>query len=379
MRLLIGADVVATENNLSYFQSGQMRVVIGNELEDIWQSADARIFNIEAPIINEEHPIQKAGVCLRMREDVIPGIKALSPSLVTLANNHILDHGQEGIINSIKVLEDAKIPYVGVGRNQEDAATVKYIEKDEMKIGVYACAEHEFSIISEGKWGANPYDPLETFDHIYEGKQHCDYLIVLYHGGREFYRYPSPEVQRCFRKMADKGADIVIAQHTHCVGCYEEYKGSTLVYGQGNFIFDRVDDEYWNSGILVDIRIKKNEKKIGFIPYVKEKGVIRLAEEKENEEIMKGFWKRSEDVKDNRTVKDRYDEYISKNFEKAFRVLHGNTLLFMIINKLMGGGLVYRMYKKLAELAVLNYIECEAHRELLICGLKKHLGDYYER
>src|SRR5690606_29065463 len=119
-----------------------------------------------------------------------------------------------------------------------------------IKIGFYVCAEHEFSIASVDSPGANPFDPLESLDHIADLKNECDYVVVLYHGGKEHYRYPSPYLQKVCRKMADKGANLVICQHSHCIGCFEVYKDSTLVYGQGNFIFNKHDNEYWKTSIL---------------------------------------------------------------------------------------------------------------------------------
>lgn len=90
-----------------------------------------------------------------------------------------------------------------------------------------------------------------TFDYIAKLKTECDFVVVCYHGGKEKFRFPSPNMIRVFKKIADKGADIVIAQHTHCIGTYEEYKGSLLVYGQGNFIFDRADNVFYNNGLLL--------------------------------------------------------------------------------------------------------------------------------
>lgn len=75
---------------------------------------------------------------------------------------------------------------------------------------MYACTEHEFSIVTNYAPGANTYDPLETPDYIRSLKDKCDYLIVLYHAGKEHYRYPSPYLQKVCRKMVEKGADLVI-------------------------------------------------------------------------------------------------------------------------------------------------------------------------
>ena len=81
---------------------------------------------------------------------------------------------------------------------------------------------------------------MESLDHIQNLKDQCDYVIVLYHGGKEHYRYPSPYLQRVARKMVEKGADLVVCQHSHCIGCYEKYKDSMIIYDQGNFIFERI-------------------------------------------------------------------------------------------------------------------------------------------
>ena len=78
------------------------------------------------------------------------------------------------------------------------------------KIGIYACVEHEFTVATEKESGANPIDLLETPDHIVELKKQCDYVIVLYHGGKEQYRYPSPNLQKTCRKLVEKGADLVV-------------------------------------------------------------------------------------------------------------------------------------------------------------------------
>ncbi|MFP3360883.1 CapA family protein, partial [Planococcus sp. SIMBA_143] len=75
-------------------------------------------------------------------------------------------------------------------------------------------------------------------------------------GGKEHYRYPSPYLQKICRKFVEKGADIVICQHSHAVGCFEEYHNSTIIYGQGNFVFDNSNIEFWQTSILVDINIK---------------------------------------------------------------------------------------------------------------------------
>ena len=163
--------------------------------------------------------------------------------------------------------EGIRIGYVGAGDNISEACRPYIIGRNGIRVGIYACAEHEFSIAGPETPGANPFDPLDSLDHISALKSRCDYVIVLYHGGKEHYRYPSPYLQKVCRKMAQKGADLVICQHSHCIGCFEVYNGSALIYGQGNFIFDdNGDDKCWQTSLLVRVSIDERPD-IDFIPY----------------------------------------------------------------------------------------------------------------
>jgi len=219
MQLLIAADLVPTESNIDLFNKADIKTLLGEELFSIWNSADVRIFNLEVPLVDKRKPIDKCGPNLIAPKSTAKGIKALKPSLITLANNHIMDQGIQGLNSTREVLNSYNIPYIGVGDNLFEASKPYILNQKGLKIGIYACAEHEFSIAEENKPGANPFDPLESLDHIYNLKKKCDYVIVLYHGGKEHYRYPSPYLQKVCRKMVDKGANLVITQHSHCIGC----------------------------------------------------------------------------------------------------------------------------------------------------------------
>jgi poly-gamma-glutamate synthesis protein (capsule biosynthesis protein) len=87
--------------------------------------------------------------------------------------------------------------------------------------------------------GAYLYDEWIVLNEIKALKQQYDFLIVIYHGGAEYLPYPTPQTRTRFHRMADCGADFITAQHTHCIGCEEWYKGSYLLHGQGNFLFAR--------------------------------------------------------------------------------------------------------------------------------------------
>lgn len=376
MNILIGADLVPTSSNIDLFDSGDTQTLLSDELKNLLQNADYRIFNLEVPLTDREQPIPKCGPNLIAPTKCVAGYKAMHVDLLTLANNHILDQDQQGLDSTCALLDEAGIAYTGVGKTPEEAAKPYIFECDGKQIGVYACAEHEFSIVTEHSSGANPIDLLESPDHVAALKAKCDYVIVLYHGGKEHYRYPSPNLQKVCRKLVEKGADLVVCQHSHCIGCEEKYQGGTIVYGQGNFLFDDSESEFWQTSLLVQI---DDGFEISYIPLKKNGKGVRCADKAEAAIILKGFHQRSAEIKDDVVLLEKYAQFAESYLESYLLVFSGfgKKLLYRVFNKLFGHRFakrfVRRWYRKETLLAIQNYVDCEAHKELLIKGLEKRI------
>ena len=372
--IIIGADFVPTKTNENLFASGDLRTLIGDDLVEVLQAADYRIFNLEMPLTNFEQCIAKCGPNLKADPQSIKAYKNASIDLFTLANNHIMDYGEEGLNATINILKQNAISYVGVGANLDEAKKPIFFNFKEKKIGVYACAENEFSIAGENSMGANPFDPLESLDHIVEAKGNCDYLIVLYHGGKEHYRYPSPNLQKRCRKIVRKGADLVLCQHSHCVGCEERYNDSVIVYGQGNFLFDITEHECWQSGMLVCI---DDNFDISYIPIEKRGNLVRKST---NKNIIENFNKRSCEIQKEGFIQEEYARFASTMCDSYLLSMSAQRrfLIRRIINKLSSykydKKLLSKKYKKENLLAIQNFIECEAHHELLLRGIKDRIN-----
>jgi poly-gamma-glutamate capsule biosynthesis protein CapA/YwtB (metallophosphatase superfamily) len=374
MQLLIAGDLVPSQSNIDLFKNADSKALLGEKLLSLWNSADARVFNLEVPLADRESPIDKFGPNLIAPAKTIDGIKDLRPSLITLANNHILDQGEKGLFSTIDILTKNGIPFVGAGNNIFEASKPYIIKQDSLKIGIYACAEHEFSIATEKTAGANPFDSLESLDHISDLKEKCEYVIVLYHGGKEHYRYPSPYLQKVCRKMADKGANLIICQHSHCIGCLEEYNKSTILYGQGNFIFNKHDNVFWNRSLLVKFIIG-GKIKVEYIPIVKNGASVQLADKEESKDILSNFYNRSKEILQEGFIEEQYKLFAEKNIENYLRNLSGfNKWIARIDKYILKGFLLKQKYNKRQLLAIQNYIECEAHRELLLMGIKDKIN-----
>jgi len=365
LTFIIGGDLAPTLSNYSIFENGNIESIIDGKILNLLNSADFRIFNLEVPLTDIKNPIRKDGPNLIAPAATINGIKLIGPDVLTLANNHILDQDEQGLFQTMEQLDKAGIKYVGAGKNLEEAASPLILKKDGLTIGIYACAEHEFTIAGEKIAGANPFDPLESPDHIARLKARCDYVIVLHHGGKEHYRYPTPGLRKVCRKMADKGADLVVCQHSHCIGAFEKYNEATIVYGQGNFLFDRSDNEFWSTGLLLQVSLAE-KLFVEYIPFCKKGNGVQLAEKKDEDSILGPFSLRSEQILKPGFVESEFARYCDENGQYYMAVFAGFGKIVRNIDKLFKGFFTRRLYSWKKASLIQNHVECESQRETVI-------------
>lgn len=374
MRIYIGADLVPTDINKSLFENGNGEALVGKELYEILKQSDLNVFNLEVPLTDVETPIVKFGNNLIAPTKTIHGYKALEPIFLTLANNHSLDQGEEGLTTTLNLLKDQDIAHAGAGSSLKEAKKPFIFEKEGIRIGFYLCAEHEFTVASCHTMGANPFDVLESFDEVLALKEQCDYVIVLYHGGKEFYRYPSPMLQRYCRKFIDRGANLVICQHNHCVGSREDYNGGSIIYGQGNFIFNSEfyinHKEFVKDSLLIRVEATKDSFIVSEVPIRSTEMGTRQATESEADETLTAYKQRSENIQDAHFVAQAYKDFADTHIKRYLREFIGRSCIIRAINALFGRKLMQLILGKTSYLAIQNYLECEAHHELFLRGIK---------
>ncbi|MBR2670175.1 MAG: CapA family protein [Solobacterium sp.] len=370
-KMIFAADIVPTETNVKYFIQGDADHLFGSGISEILKQADFRCFNLETPLTRNKHEVKYPGPYHMSDPEILNALKKLDPSLITLGNNHILDQGEGGYKDTVQALKDADIPFTGAGKNLEEAILPYILHTDGMTIGIFNCSEYEFAAAGKNTAGANPYDPLLSFDLVRDLKEHCDHVIVLYHGGREFYRYPSPQLQRICRKFIDCGAVMVICQHTHCIGCEESYHDGRIIYGQGNFLFDKKENEYKKTAILVRLTLREDQTfTVEYLPVVKKNECVRLAEETESAGIMADFRRRSEEIKDEDFIRRQYEKLAEQFYPSYVAKLLKHNLWSRAMQKISGKKYYKEYYSPKEALAVLNMISPENHAELFMTALR---------
>ena len=216
-----------------------------------------------------------------------------------MSNNHIYDFGREGLKDTIEQLDRVGLKYTGIGKNYQDSRKDHTIVIDGITVTIVNVCEHEYTYATDLREGARPFDEFETMDDIRKAKASADYVIVIYHGGKEYCRYPSPRLYKACHEMVKCGADVVLCQHSHIIGVYEKFEGAHIVYGQGNFHFVKyIDKEFWQEGLIASLDVTKEGIDVEFTPVKAMDNGIRLANDEEKALIMNNFWNRSESLRD---------------------------------------------------------------------------------
>ncbi len=298
MKTLLLGDLSPTAVTNPIFKEKRIDLLFGDSLP-LFEGNDITFVNLECALTESEAAIDKFGPALKACAETAEVMKEIGVNLMGLSNNHIFDYGTEGVLDTMATLDKVGIAYTGFGTNYDDSRKNHIVEKDGEKICFIAVCEHEYSYALENRMGSRPFDIIDTLDDIREAKKSSDRVIVLYHGAKEMCQYPSPRLVKVCRAMARAGADVIIGQHSHCIGCYENYEGSHILYGEGNFHFSRVSSNpLWKDMLAVRYDTKTHE--IEFTPICNSATGIELTKGEEKERILGEFNARTEEMKDGR-------------------------------------------------------------------------------
>lgn len=357
MKLLIFGDICPTSDYRELFNRGEELFC---NVADLLRSSDYAVCNLECPATDSVNKTIKTGPSLKAEKKDIKTLAKLGFKAISIANNHILDYGYKGVIDTLESAEESGMAVFGGGRNLDDAAKPFFAEIGGKKIGFLSFAEHEFNIATRNTPGANLFDPYISLKQIKNAAELCDFLVVLYHGGIEHYKYPSELLQKKCRSMVDFGANLVVCQHSHCIGTYELYSGATIVYGQGNSVFGySKGDDAWNEGLIIELDLDDNYSIQYHLIKAAEKGISI----NENSDRLAEFHKDSAMLADKKFLVDSFSAFCKKRASLDLPLFFGKSRIFIKLNRILKGKL-FNPSKRVAMITH-NLIRCDAWNEVL--------------
>ena len=212
--------------------------IFAPELKSLLQSHFS-VINLEAPLCDEGLPTPSpSGSGLRGSPAVASYLKTLGVDALGLANNHIRDFGDEGVLQTIQNLSRLGLSTFGAGANHEQASNPLEARLGNLRVGFLAVAEKELNLARPNRPGAARFVPEQNVLEIQKLKEQFDFLVVYVHAGHEFTTVPSPRIRRAYQAFVEAGADAVIGHHPHVVQGIEKYGDGLIAYSLGNLVFD---------------------------------------------------------------------------------------------------------------------------------------------
>ena len=224
-------------------QRGGVSDCISENAQSELASADISVVNNEFVYEDGETPLAGKTYTFGAATENVKLLKIFSADLVTLANNHVYDYGEEGLISTLDTLDGAEIPYVGAGRNLEEASAIKYFVVKGKKIAFVSATEIEKFAKYTKEATENSPGVIKTIDTslfcgvIAEAKANADYVIACVHWGIEGKNDFEAEQRRMAEDYVKAGADVVIGGHPHRLQGVEFIEDTPVAYSLGNFWF----------------------------------------------------------------------------------------------------------------------------------------------
>jgi len=224
--------------------------------------------NLESPLTTAttQHPTK--GICFKAYPEKVAGLKYAGFDFACLANNHILDYMQNGMLETMYVLDTAGVAHTGCGMNDLLARRTRFLSADGISIAMLCFSDRTgsynnyqpFLDAGRSRPGFAMWNRSAIEATIPEAVAHADFTVLNVHSGSEYKTQPQvamqtglpdwdPEIiifdvvpdttERLLRQYAiENGADLVVTHHPHVIQGFEVYQGKLIAHSMGNFVFD---------------------------------------------------------------------------------------------------------------------------------------------
>jgi poly-gamma-glutamate capsule biosynthesis protein CapA/YwtB (metallophosphatase superfamily) len=231
--------------------------------------ADIFLVNLECPFTERGEKVDK-NFNFRARPELVAALNASGVDVVSLANNHVMDYGSDGLDDTISTLDNEGIQHFGAGMSLASAREPAIVEIKGVRIAflgyLFLGEQHpepyEIFATDDQPGAAGHYDDIAELqamieEDILSAKEHADHVIPFFHWGREGQADPVPYQVTLAHAAIDAGASAVLGSHPHNVQGIEVYNGAPIAYSLGNFVFGGRWDPPDKRTALLELRLTR--------------------------------------------------------------------------------------------------------------------------
>lgn len=254
-------------------RGGKIESSISAELLLQMRQADILMVNNEFTYSRRGEPLPDKAFAFRSDPENVALLHEMGVDLVSLANNHVYDYGEDALFDTLDTLKGAGIPYVGAGRNLDEAAAPYYYEINGRTIAFLSATQVErnenpdtrgatevtagtFRCFTEEEFG-------RLVEAVKEADQKADLTVVYIHWGSENTDELHWAQEWQAPKLVEAGADLIVGDHPHCLQAIDYIDGVPVFYSLGNFWFN---SKTLDTGLLKVVFDEKGNLTCQFLP-----------------------------------------------------------------------------------------------------------------
>jgi poly-gamma-glutamate synthesis protein (capsule biosynthesis protein) len=253
--------------------------VLYAEVRDQLRRADIAFGNLEEPLTTSEAPTEnknpesvRAGRDFVLRASspgVAAGLREAGFSIVGLANNHMMDYREQGLLDTLDALRQAGLPAVGAGRRREEAHRAVVVEAKGMRVAFLAFSDvvpANYEATAERAGVASSKETPDLIAAIKSARGQADLLVLSLHWGTQAIHTATERQHELGRLAVEAGCDLVFGGHPHYLQGIEVYQGKPIFYSAGNFQFPTRNPEAQESFIAMVVVRGKGVEQIELVP-----------------------------------------------------------------------------------------------------------------
>lgn len=271
-------------------RAGGIHDSISQDLMIEMQNADIMMLNNEFPYSNRGTPTEGKQFTFRAKPEYAQLLHEMGVDVVSLANNHAYDYGESALVDTLDTLQNIEIPYVGAGRNLEEAIRPVYFIAGNIKIAIISATQIERLDTPDTKEATETtpgvfrcWNPKRLLEVVSEAKANSDFVVVYIHWGTENTAELDWAQLDQAPKIAQAGADLIIGDHPHCLQPIQYVEGIPVIYSVGNFWFNSKQVDTCLIKVVVN---EQGLKRLQFVPALQKDCATSLLHGSEKERVL---------------------------------------------------------------------------------------------
>jgi poly-gamma-glutamate capsule biosynthesis protein CapA/YwtB (metallophosphatase superfamily) len=220
----------------------------------ILSAADVAVVNLETAVGAAGAPREKQFV-FQAAPNLLDAVAGAGVDIVSVANNHSFDHGLEGFLETLDLVEAAGLLVAGGGHDATEAYQPALVAVGGVEVAVLGIAvigpDDGDRAVGDRPGTTNGRDPDAVVAAIAAARARTPIVAVVVHWGAELARCPRPWERDLARRMLDAGAAVIVGAHPHVLQGAEAAEGRLVAYSIGNFVFAGRSEATSSTGVLV--------------------------------------------------------------------------------------------------------------------------------